>query len=336
VLPETVVPVVKVQGWRTELGFLASSHGERVTVLVMTYNHERFIGEALDSALLQETNFDYEILISEDYSTDRTREIVQEYARRDPRRIRLILSDHNLRSNEIVTRGIREALGEYIALLDGDDFWLDRNKLQKQVDFLDTHPECTVCFHQAIARDERGERPDWSWTPANQKEFSTLEDICMGNFIATGSTMFRRAAIGTPPGWYSSFFPITDWPLHVLNAEKGKIGYINEVMGVYRYHEGGAYSGLSQSQKQDKMYHLYQRLDEVFEHRYERFIKAGIFEYFMDWADEHANRGEREQAVACFKRGLTGWPLRRLAGVRKLARIWLKLNVSRPQVRANP
>jgi hypothetical protein len=158
----------------------------------------------------------------------------------------------------------------------------------------------------------------------------------MGNFIATSSTMFRRAAIGAPPGWYSSFFPITDWPLHVLNAEKGKIGYINEVMCIYRQHEGGAYSGLSQFQKQDEIYHLYQRLDEVFEHRYERFIKAGIFEYFMDWADEHANRGERDQAVACFKRGLRGRPLRPLAGVRKLARIWLKLNVSRPQVRANP
>ena len=318
------------------MGFAARRHGERVTVLVMTYNHERFIGQALDSTLTQETNFDYEILISEDYSTDRTRQIVQEYARHHPRRIRLILSDHNLRSNEIVTRGIRQALGEYIALLDGDDFWLDRHKLQKQVDFLDTHPECTVCFHQAIARDERGERPDWYWTPANQKEFSMLEDICMGNFIATGSTMFRRAAIDAPPEWYSSFFPITDWPLHILNAEKGKIGYINEVMSVYRYHEDGAYSGLSQSQKQDQTYHLYQRFEEVFEHRYQRFIKAGIFEYFMDWADEHANRGEREQALACFKRGLTGRPLHPLAGVRKLARIWLRLNISRRQVRTTP
>jgi cellulose synthase/poly-beta-1,6-N-acetylglucosamine synthase-like glycosyltransferase len=135
---------------RTELDSVTSSRAERVTALVMTYNHERFIGQALDSVLMQETNFDYGILISEDCSTDRTREIIQEYATRHPERIRLILSDHNLRTNEIVTRGIREAQGEYVALLDGDDYWLARHKLQNQVDFLDTHPECSVCFHQQL------------------------------------------------------------------------------------------------------------------------------------------------------------------------------------------
>jgi hypothetical protein len=156
----------------------------------------------------------------------------------------------------------------------------------------------------------------------------------MGNFIATGSTMFRRSAIGVPPEWYISLFPITDWPLHILNAEKGKIGYINEVMSVYRYHEGGAYSGFSQSRKEDETYRLYQRFDQLFEHRYRRYINAGIFDYFMDWAEEHQSRGEREQALACFKRGLTGWPIHPLAGARKVLRIWLKLNFSRPPVQA--
>jgi glycosyltransferase involved in cell wall biosynthesis len=297
----------------------------RVTVLVMTYNHERFIRQAIDSALMQRTEFDYEILISEDYSTDSTRQIVHEYAARHPH-VRLILSDQNLHCNEVVARGIRDARGEFVALLDGDDCWLSAEKLQKQVDFLDAHPECTLCFHQALVRDDIDGTPDWYWTPAHQREFSTLEDIWMGNFIATCSTMFRRYALTPLPDWYSTF-PVTDWPLHILNAEKGNIGYINEVMGLYRYHTGGAYSGFSETRKQDETWRLYELFNPLFGYRYDRLIKAGIFDYFLDWAEEYIGRGEQQRAVRCFHRGITGRPLHAFAGYRKLLRIWLKLKI---------
>ena len=121
----------------------------KVSVLVMTYNHEKFIRQALDSVLMQETNFEYEILISEDCSTDRTRAIVLEFQQAHPEKVQLLLSTQNIHSNEIVVRGIRAAQGEYIALLDGDDYWTSPLKLQKQVDFLDSHPECSMCFHNA-------------------------------------------------------------------------------------------------------------------------------------------------------------------------------------------
>src|SRR3954452_1222016 len=160
----------------------------------MTYNHLRHIRQAVDRALMQRPKFTYEILISEDCSTDGTREIVQEYAVQE-RNVRLILSRENLHCNEVVARGIREARGEFVALLDGDDCWLSPEKLQKQVDFLDAHPECSMCFHQAVVRDEISGVPDWHWTPAHQQQFSTIEDIWMGNFIATCSTVFRKAAI---------------------------------------------------------------------------------------------------------------------------------------------
>ena len=101
----------------------------KVTVLVMTYNHERFLSQALDSVVEQRVGFDHEILVSEDCSTDRTRDIVVAYSRRHPDRIRPILSETNLASNEIVARGIRAARGEYLALLDGDDYWTSPHKL---------------------------------------------------------------------------------------------------------------------------------------------------------------------------------------------------------------
>ncbi len=121
-------------GHPTALG--PEADGIAVTVLVMTYNHERYIRRALDGALGQELTVPYEVLISEDCSTDGTREIVEAYARRHPDRIRLVLSPANLRSNEVVARGFRAARGRYLALLDGDDFWTAEDKLQAQFDFL--------------------------------------------------------------------------------------------------------------------------------------------------------------------------------------------------------
>jgi glycosyltransferase involved in cell wall biosynthesis len=121
----------------------------KVSVIVMIHNHEGFIEKALDSVLMQQTAFDYEILVSEDFSTDGTREIVLGYQRRFPEKFRLLLSEKNIRSNAVVTRCINAARAEYVALLDGDDYWTIPDKLQKQADFLDRHPECSMCFHNA-------------------------------------------------------------------------------------------------------------------------------------------------------------------------------------------
>ena len=113
----------------------------KVSVVVMTYNHRRFIEQALDSVLSQRTTFAWELLISEDCSTDGTREVVIDYQRRHPVRIRLLLSERNLRSNAVVARGINAARGQYVAMLDGDDYWIHDDKLQRQADFLGTQAQ---------------------------------------------------------------------------------------------------------------------------------------------------------------------------------------------------
>ncbi len=296
---------------------LRGTKSYRVTVLVMTYNHERYIRQALDSVLMQETSFDYEVLISEDCSTDGTREIVEDYGSRHPQ-IRLILSDRNLHCNEVVARGLRSAQGEYVALLDGDDYWISSAKLQAQVEFLDARQGCSMCFHQAMVRDEISGKPDFLWSPDQQSETASIRDIWRGNFIATCSAMFRRNVVENPPEWYSSF-PVTDWPLHILAAERGDIGYIRDVMGVYRYHAGGAYSTLTEVRKQDETWRMYQLFWRLMDGKHRRFINEGICEYFLDWTDEYIRRGDRHLARRCLRRGLTGslstfpWGYRRLA-----------------------
>jgi len=304
-----------------------------LSVLVMTYNHIRFIGQAIDSALAQRTDFPYEILVSEDCSTDGTREAVIERAAREPDRIRLLLSAVNLRSNAVVSRGIGAARGRYVAFLDGDDYWTDPRKLQKQVDFLRAHPECTMCFHNARVEYEDG-RPSYLWTPENQPRFSSFEDIWMGNFVPMCSTVFRRAAIADIPEWYESLFPITDWPLHILAARQGALGYLPEVMGVYRQHAGGLYSGHSEEEKQRRTLEFYRAMNANLGYRHDRLVRAATSRYFLEWAEEYEQRGEVAAARRCFRTSLQARPINAHGSPLQLLKVGLRLYVTGPRVRA--
>jgi glycosyltransferase involved in cell wall biosynthesis len=215
-----------------------------ISVLVTTYNHDRYIAKALDSVLTQRGDFTFELLIGEDCSTDRTREIVLAYATNWPDRIRLELPEENLGKggNALLRRLMQAATGEYIALLDGDDYWTSGEKLAKQVGFLEAHPDCAVCFHGARVIYEGATRQPELFNEDVPKQLSTLEDLLRGNFIQMGTVMYRR-----PPG---EFDPAAieraefgDHVLHLLLAQQGAIGYIDEVMSVYRVHKGGVWSG---------------------------------------------------------------------------------------------
>lgn len=302
----------------------------KVSVVLCTYNHEPFIDRALASALDQRTPFDYEVIVSEDCSNDATRDIVRRWRDRHPTRIRLILSERNLRSNEVVARGLRAAAGEYVALLDGDDYWTDAQKLQRQSDYLDAHSECALCFHDAEVVDDAG-RPIGArrWTPADQKTRSTLEDIWLGNFIATCSVMLRRAALRDVPAGYAEFFPITDWPLYILCAEHGDIGYLPEVMGAYRLHEGGLYSPLSAAEKLHATDRFYRRMNDLTQHRHDGLARRAHRRFFLDWAHEHLARGQPELARLCVRLSLGYGMPRRLRDIAETLRVGLAAHTRR-------
>ena len=292
----------------------------KVSVLVMTYNHRCFIQQALDSILEQDVSFRYEILISEDCSTDGTRDIVIEYQQRYPDLVRLLLSSTNLRSNAVVVRGFEAARGQYIALLDGDDYWTSPHKLQRQVDFLDANPACAMCFHNAEAHDEIGDRAPWLWTSARQHPITTVDDIWLGNYIATCSAMFRANLVGMLPDWYVGMFPLTDWPLYILHAYHGTIGYIDDVMAVYRLHQGGYYAPLDESQKLAATLAFYRTMNVHLGPTYTSTIKIAISRYFFDWTREYIKRGDVDQARWCLRACLSGRPFNRFIPVHALIR----------------
>lgn len=209
----------------------------------MSYNQREFVAQAIDSALGQDVDFDYEIVIGDDASTDGTRELLADYSRNYPDRIHLLVSEKNGGAHENFERCLNSCRGEYVALLEGDDFWTSPLKLRKQVEYLSTHPEYASCFHDVyLVRDDCKDR-------SSQTQFSrykppqpmVLENVVTSFCIPTCSTMFRRAFFSEYPKWFHDM-SMGDWPLHIVLAERGPIGYVDKVMAAYRIHEGGVWS----------------------------------------------------------------------------------------------
>ena len=288
-----------------------------VSVLVVTYNHARFVRQALDSAIGQRLPQPFEVLVSEDCSTDGTREIVEEYAKRHPHLVRLLLSERNLHSNEVVARGVRAARGRYVAVLDGDDYWTSDDKLAAQVAFLDVRPDVTICFHNVQVVDEHSQTTGRLWNAPGQPEVSGLHELLRGNFIATSSVVYRRAAVSEIPAWYGGFFPVTDWPLHVLYAREGRIGYLDRTLGAYRLHGGGLFSTLGEREKLEANADFYRRLRAFSPGPLAAEVARGQRDYFFGWAEEFRRRGDRRMLLRCLRWAWEG----RLSAARPARRV---------------
>jgi glycosyltransferase involved in cell wall biosynthesis len=246
-----------------------------VTVLVTTYNHEKYIAQALDSVLMQEANFDYEVVVLEDCSTDATREIIVAYQKQHPNKIRLRLAAQNECSNKPFAEEFQASPSPYVAMLDGDDYWTSPKKLQKQVDFLKAHPECTICFHNALKIYEDQSRAPVRYNSSNLKRISALEDLWHHNFIAGCTAMLRKGALRKFPEWFYTL-PYGDWPLYILCAQHGNIGYIDEILGVYRIHSGGLWSSLDSIQKLESLIAFHKSMNANLDFRFSSIVEPLI------------------------------------------------------------
>lgn len=213
-----------------------SSKTPKVSIVAVSFNQERYIRQALDSFVAQQTKFDYEIVIADDASTDATPQIIQEYTEQFPKLFRPILRKKNIGIAPNFIDAMRSAQGEYIALCEGDDFWTDVNKLQFQADYLDTHSDYALVFHPVqIFYESGGEEsiyPDNSTT-----RVFDLPHLLENNFIQTNSVMYRRQKYTDLP---TDILPL-DWFLHVYHARFGNIGFIDKVMAAYRKHAQGVW-----------------------------------------------------------------------------------------------
>ncbi len=220
---------------------------------LITYNHEPYIGKAVEGVLEQRTAFDFEVIVGDDGSTDRTRRLLEALCSRDPRRLTLLPSSAKLGGPRNLARTLAACRGQYVALLEGDDYWTSPAKLQRQADFLDGRQDCAMVFHnvQVLEEPPTGDHPAPGREPevtrlrrqlarqaAAGRDTLTLDTLLRECVVPTGSVMFRRASCPTIPDWYLTL-AIGDWLLHALTAEHGDVGYINEVLSVYRIHDQG-------------------------------------------------------------------------------------------------
>ena len=272
-----------------------STESPKVSVAMITYNQEKYVGEAVQGVLMQQTGFPYELVIGEDCSSDRTREVVRDLERRNPGRIRLLLAEQNRGAWENFRQTLRACRGQYVALLDGDDYWTDPRKLQLQADFLDANPDYALCFHNARKVYEGGHRPPVLCFPPDRSRVVTLPDILARNFIPTCSVMVRNGLIGDLPAC-SRALDVGDWPFHVLTALHGKIGYLNEVMGAFRIHQGGLWSGKDRIERLNSRIAVYRAFRANLEPRYASAIQPALSRCYLELSSEHERRGDLRAA----------------------------------------
>jgi len=215
----------------------------KLSVCIFTYNHKQFIERTIESVLSQTTEFDFEVVVGEDCSTDGTRCIVKSFQQRYPGKIRGIYNERNLGMMENNSHTILQARGEYVAILDGDDYWTNERKLQEQVNFLEAHPEYVYCFHDARILKQDGQWHERTCCGPDHKKVVRFEDVICDVHIPTASLVFRRKAIdGYPPAWFNSL-NAPDRPLFLLLASRGPGYYFNEPWSVYRQHSNGTWTG---------------------------------------------------------------------------------------------
>lgn len=208
-----------------------------VSIVCITYNHEKYIARALESFVTQDTNFTYEILIHDDASTDRTAEIIKKYEKAYPDIIYSVIQKENKYSQNAFiedTYLIPIAKGKYIAECEGDDFWTDPYKLQKQFDFMEAHPECSLCTHASLkvrASDEK-ELERFSSSP-NSRYFSTEEIIGNDHLFSTNSMFYiKEHVLNVPDFVYTA--PVADYSITIWLSLKGDVYYMDEAMSAYR------------------------------------------------------------------------------------------------------
>lgn len=209
----------------------------KVSVIMVTYNQEKYINEAIRSVVLQKFDYPYEIIIGDDCSTDRTLEYSQKWQAKYPNLIRIIQRDKNIGIQRNYIDTYNQCRGEYIAICEGDDFWCSKHKLQRQVQYMDTHKDCNICFHRVINYYMTNNSKSLS-NGKGTKIDSDINDLAKSNYITNLSVMYRRDAVNKLPEWLTEIAS-PDYVIHMLHASTGSIHYINKPMAVYRQHAKG-------------------------------------------------------------------------------------------------
>lgn len=309
----------------------------KLSVLMITYNHEQYIEQAIRSVMMQETDFRYELVIGEDCSTDRTREVVVRLKEEFPDRIRLILHEQNIGMIPNMVATYNECHGEYIALLEGDDYWTHPKKLQIQVGYMDQNQECRLSFHAAQVIYENSLKTSRTSIEPPLGTVLTFENWLdyrsrFTTYIATSTIIFRSPNQQLPE-WYYKLRFAGDWPLIIwLMLCGGDMRYINEKapMSAYRKHTGGVTHVVSLHGSIQKTHAL---INDLFDHdliisilefNHHKLLYRRILKIHLSLVGEYLATGDIYQARKHLYQAIRYFPLSSRQQLRKTLKLTLR------------
>ena len=252
----------------------------KVSACIITYNHENYIRECLEGSINQINYYDYEIVISDDKSSDNTLQICLEYASKYPNLIRILPSESNLGMIGNWIKSISNCKGEYIALCEGDDYWTDPYKLQKQVDFLEENPSYVMSFHNRFLVDNFNKKLDFDDKYPYSKKILTQEEMICGSYAPTQTLVCLNAALKELPKNIRVFN--VDTFLIAWLGQFGKAYFHEDIMpSAYRIHNGGIFSQIDNSIKVFHSFHTFLSIQKHIQPKYKDLLddKIAIYAY---------------------------------------------------------
>lgn len=249
-----------------------------VSVAMIARNHEAFVAQAVESVMDQRTDFPVDLVVGDDASTDRTPEILAALADRHAGRIRLLPAAPRLGPAANYVRTLTACRARYVAVLEGDDYWTDPAKLQRQVDLLERRPDLAACFHPVRTVTEPPSGREKVYPPRRYRREVGLRTLLWRNVLNTNAVMYRNEPPMDLPEFVRSVLP-ADWPVHILQARRGPFGFLPETMGVYRRHAGGLWSRRRLEEILPHCIDMLRQLDRHLEFRHRTAIARTVWKY---------------------------------------------------------
>lgn len=213
----------------------------KVSVVIITYNQEHCIDRVLGSVFAQKGDFELEVIVGNDASTDGTFQRLEWWKNRYPKNLKIINHEENVGFRKNYLSAVRVATGKYMCMCDADDYWTDRSKVRRQVEYMERNPGCAICFHRVInVYEHSGEK---TLSNGGQQVDTTIVDLSRRNYITNLSVMYRRECVpaSSLPEWLGEV-SLPDYAYHMLYANHGYVHYMKRPMGTYIKSESGAWS----------------------------------------------------------------------------------------------
>jgi len=248
----------------------------QVSILLVFYNHEKYIKECVDSIIMQEMPFDYEIIVCDDYSTDLTLSIIESSFKQAGIENRILNRDSNVGLVKNYQKGFAACQGDYIVIVEGDDYWTDKKRIVKLVSFMQSHKECAMVFNSTIIyNEEDGQFSYPDNTKTNDFEYIPTNDLAAGKkYVGNLSAcVFRNSVIKKlKPDLFD--LPIADWMISMVVGQFGLIAHFHEPTSVYRRHPNGLWTQMTKKKKLRKLIYLVDVYNKYLEYKYNEEFSA--------------------------------------------------------------